>query len=342
MACVRCARVGILSAFTLAWMMPMGNAQSVAQPSAGSAPETPREPPAELVYVARTRPDQIGRIMAPVFVNGQGPFAFVVDTGASRSVISPRIAARLGLVPDPNHPLGLRGITGAENVPSILVDRLQAGDISLQNQRLPVVVPGVFADADGILGVDGFKRMCLFVSFADASITISRRGCPIASSDWPRARAKLRFGGLVTLQARVGRKQVQAIIDTGAERSLGNLALLRTLGLQQELENPASATQVIGATPQRAPGNLIQVPTLYLGEFEISDLFVTFGDFDVFRLWGLDTEPALVVGMDVLGNADGLIIDYRRSEVRVLPASEGNVRRIRTGVMPGRLPTPPW
>src|SRR4051812_12690557 len=63
-------------------------------------PPTAEIKPEDFVYVASTRPDRIGRVMAPVFVNGVGPFAFVVDTGASSSVISPRVVARLRLVPD--------------------------------------------------------------------------------------------------------------------------------------------------------------------------------------------------------------------------------------------------
>jgi len=43
------------------------------------------EPAEDFVYVAPTRPDRIGRIMAPVMINGRGPYAFIVDTGASRS-----------------------------------------------------------------------------------------------------------------------------------------------------------------------------------------------------------------------------------------------------------------
>ncbi len=40
-------------------------------------------------YVAPTRRDQIGRIWAPVFINGRGPFRLVLDTGASHSAMWP-------------------------------------------------------------------------------------------------------------------------------------------------------------------------------------------------------------------------------------------------------------
>jgi predicted aspartyl protease len=39
------------------------------------------------------------RMTVEVFINGQGPFNFVVDTGADRSALSTTLAARLGLEP---------------------------------------------------------------------------------------------------------------------------------------------------------------------------------------------------------------------------------------------------
>ena len=69
----------------------------VAQPVDAIPPAVVMEPGA--VYAVPTRIDKVGRILAPVMVNGVGPFRFILDTGAKRSVLSPRAAARLNLVP---------------------------------------------------------------------------------------------------------------------------------------------------------------------------------------------------------------------------------------------------
>jgi len=322
----------LIVALGLACVAPRVPAQSQ-DPAPGATTAGELEP----VYVAPTQLDRIGRLMAPVYINGQGPYAFVIDTGASRSVIAPHVAVGLGLQPDPLKSLELRGVTGAEVVPSVYVDRLEAGAIVLRKQYLPVVTPSVFADADGILGVEGFANMCLHADFVDRSIAILKKGCPRTSDDWARARATLRFGGLLTIKARMrGPSRVTAIVDTGAERSLGNLPLLRALDLEQAAENPANATNVFGATSHRASGHLLQTPRIFLGDLEVADLKVTFGDFDVFRLWGLDEEPAIVIGMDVLGTVSALMIDYRRAELRVLPRGVISEIIIRPA-SPGRL-----
>ena len=331
----RAACGGLLLAFALFCIgFSRGEAaESIASPGPDDADE-----PEEVVYAARTRPDRVGRIMAPVFVNGQGPFSFIVDTGATRSAIAPHLAERLGLLPDFSQPLDLHGITGAASVPSILVQTLQVGDLTQVNRRLPVVVPTVFADADGILGVDGFKNMCLRANFVDGSVSITRKGCTNSSKYWPRANARFRFGGLVVVAARVGGQRVKAIIDTGAERSLGNPQLLRALGLEDEAASPMAASDVTGATEHRMAGSTVLVPTIFIDELEVTTLPVTFGDFAVFRLWNLDTEPAVVLGMDVLGTIDGLVIDYRRSQIRVLPAGSSGEPEINQRALPGRLP----
>jgi hypothetical protein len=41
------------------------------------------------------------------------------------------------------------------------------------------------------------------------------------------------------------------------------------------------------------------------------------GDFHVFSVWGMDDEPTLLLGMDVLGNARKLAIDYGRRELHL-------------------------
>ena len=221
--------------------------------------------PEDFVYVASTRPDRIGRVMAPVFVNGVGPFAFVVDTGASSSVISPRVVARLKLVPDPARAKLLRGITGSEVVSTVAVESITAGEIMLAKSELPVVEPRVFADADGIFGADAFARGCLYVNFANAHVSILRTACPRVGENWEVMRAKLRFGGLAVVNARVGNIRVIAIIDTGAERSLGNPALLAASGLQALADDPKSRTQVFAATSQAVFGNLVATPSIRLG-----------------------------------------------------------------------------
>ena len=55
-----------------------------------------------------------------------------------------------------------------------------------------------------------------------------------------------------------------------------------------------------------------------LGGAKIGNLLITFGDFHVFSVWSLLDEPALVLGMDVLGTLPEFTIDYPRQEFQPL------------------------
>jgi hypothetical protein len=42
-----------------------------------------------------------------------------------------------------------------------------------------------------------------------------------------------------------------------------------------------------------------------------------FSDLRIFEHWRLESTPALIIGMDVLGALDTLVIDYRRNELQI-------------------------
>jgi hypothetical protein len=54
------------------------------------------------------------------------------------------------------------------------------------------------------------------------------------------------------------------------------------------------------------------VPRLRLGSVEIINVAAYVGDFHIFRLWRLDDEPTLLIGMDVISRAREVAIDYER------------------------------
>jgi hypothetical protein len=117
------------------------------------------------------------------------------------------------------------------------------------------------------------------------------------------------------VDVRVGRRiRAKAVIDTGAERSLGNLTLQNLMNKNRKKREVVSAV-VHGATPDIADGDVQEIREATIGDMTLTNLEVIFADFHVFKLWGLDQEPALLIGMDMLGVLERLVIDYRRNEV---------------------------
>jgi len=267
------------------------------------------------VFALPTRIDRIGRVLAPVKINDQGPFKFIVDTGASHSTISPRLAAALGLDPAEEVRMRVNGITGTADVPSVAVHKLQAGDLVIEETRLPVVWAPLMAGADGILGVAGLKEESIFVDFRRNRVTISRWRAGGTPRGFSRVAGQRLEGGLLIVPARIGGIRVQAIIDTGSERTIGNIALRDALKGWRRGAPLREVTQVYGATIDVAAGEMEVAPTIDLGSVRITDVTVVYGDFHIFEVWGIRSRPAVIIGMDVLGTVSALGIDFRRSEL---------------------------
>ena len=90
-------------------------------------------------YVSATRLDKIGRIWAPVAINGEGPFRLVLATGASHTALTPHLVEALGIQADPARTVMLRGATGSVAVPMVPVETLEIGDFLMESRRLAVI-----------------------------------------------------------------------------------------------------------------------------------------------------------------------------------------------------------
>jgi hypothetical protein len=277
----------------------------------------PRDTPNKADYEAGTKPDLIGRIVVDVTVNRQGPFHFALDTGANRTVLTPNLVAILGLATNDGDGVQMNGVTGSAAVPTALVDRLAAGDLSLERQRLPVA-DSLTTGIDGILGVDGLYAKRVMVDFAKNRIEIrnSRYERPLAGVT--RIPAQVRFGRLMVIPAYVNGVRVKAVIDTGSEHTLGNDALRAALSAPSQAPLQDRKIEVVGETLAKQEGQRRRVQLIKVGDVIATHFDVVFGEFYVFKLWDLDKQPALVVGMDIIGNLSSMVIDYERSEIQLV------------------------
>ena len=287
--------------------------------------QTPVPPVAEVVvtapeprYVAPTLRDRIGRIWAPVFIDGQGPFRFVLDTGATTVALSRDAATLLGLRLDRARQVQLRGTTGATMVPQIAVDRVEIGDFLVENQRV-ILVDDAFGGADGVLATRLLSDRRIFVEFRKDRIEITRsRGQP-APLGFTTIPVKFASRQVPWVDAWIGPVKVKAVIDTGAQQTLGNLALRVALAAARRRTMELRNEGVIGVTGDVQEGQSAGVPVIRLGNVQISNARVNFVDLHIFEHWRMLDEPAILIGMDVIGVLDTFILDYRRRELQLLP-----------------------
>jgi hypothetical protein len=292
---------------------PMGAVAAEPEDTQGPVEEVVVTAP-EPRYVAPTTRDSIGRIWAPVLIDGKGPFRLVLDTGASRSALIPRVVEQLGL---PVKPEGarVRGVTGAAVVPTVRVRSLAFGELLVEDVTLPVVAD-VFGGADGVLGGDGLQDKRVVIEFRRDRISIARSRRQPAPRGFSVVPFDHAHGLGMRLPVLVGPVPTIAIIDTGGQATVGNLALREALVRRRGEKDPFDDV-VIGVTEDVQPATRVRVPSIVAGELIVRRAEVRFADVYIFEHWNLTSRPALLIGMDVLGRLDTLILDYRRGEMQV-------------------------
>lgn len=289
---------------------PQGRALASAT-ATGAADDAP-------LYAVPTLRDRSGRLIAPVFINGHGPFRFLLDTGATHTAITEAAAERLGLVPDTAARASVRGVNGNTIVPLVYVESLVAGALRLERLRVPRLSGSALDGLDGVLGMDGLDNLRVTANFLKDQVMISRSTGRQAGRDFAIVRGKLVSNRLFMVEGRIGNIPIKAIFDTGASHTLGNPALLAELAKRRDFRSAAPIASVADATATLQEGVIHLTPDIDLaGGTGIRNADVTFSDFAIFKVWGLDDEPALLVGMDVLGTLGEFTIDYRRKELQV-------------------------
>ncbi len=296
-------------------------ATALPAPAPNPTPATPgaEQPLSEVVveapeprFVAKTTRDRIGRIWAPVLIDGKGPFRLVLDTGANHSAVIPSTAAALGS-PRAANAMVVTGFTGSAVVPTISVSSMEVGDLMLGPTTLPIVAD-VFGGAQGVLGNEGLAGRRIVADFSHDHLEIFTSHSEPAHIGFSVVRLKIGDGGLLLADVKVGGIHCKAVIDTGAQGTVGNLVLRDAL-----MRHPRDAkrTEVVGVTLDVQTGDSLAAPQIEMGGITISGVRVTFGDMYLFEHYHLTQKPVLLLGMDLLGSFDVLIIDYRLRELQI-------------------------
>jgi hypothetical protein len=143
--------------------------------------------------------------------------------------------------------------------------------------------------------------------------------------------ARYRFGQLVIVGAEVSQIPVSAFLDSGAQISVGNLALRdAVLKRRPELAEKFVETPLVSATGQVARGELALLPSLRLGALSLQRMIAVFADLHIFRLWELQDRPAILIGIDVLRQFENVVLDFGLREV-VFQAPPGRAHQARGG-----------
>jgi predicted aspartyl protease len=253
------------------------------------------------------------RMTVEVHVNGNGPYHFVVDSGADTSVVGLRIARALAL------PLGtpaiLNGTTDRAIVDRVRVDRLALGTTAFSNLELPAL-KDYDLGGEGMIGIDALVNQRLMMDFEKHVIKVEDARIPVKMvSGEIVIVARRRRGQLILTQVKAVGLPLDAVIDTGSEITIGNIALRDKLmrGGNRDKFTTVEATGVTGVTMEM---QLARIAELKVGSITLRNVPMAFADVPPFALFGLSKEPALLLGTDLLETFRRVSLDFRARKVR--------------------------
>ncbi len=295
-----------------------GPQQKKQQESDGPAPAIAPLPPAEFDPTLAIGGEEVKavqidtRLSVGVLIDGKGPYQFIVDSGADTSAIGAELATTLAL--PLGSPIHVNAMTARTLVNRVKVGTLTVGPTTIHDLELPVLREEDVG-GQGIIGIDALTQQRLMMDFDRQIIKVED-----ARVRQPRLPGEIviigkrRRGQLILTQVRTSGQRLDAIIDTGTQVTIGNLALRDRL--VQKKRATVKSLELIGVTGEKVQVQLAIVDELQVGPILIRDVPIAFADLPPFKLFGLADEPALLLGTDILENFRRVSLDFKSRKVR--------------------------
>jgi hypothetical protein len=259
-----------------------------------------------------------GRLVTDVFINGQGPFSFLIDTASSRSLIFEHVRAQLNLAPSQPEHLIVYGINDVAEALPVRPDTVAIAGEAIHGLTLGVLPDAVSGGPDGVLGVDVLARYFVVLDRSAMRIRLLPSGEDSARSfeNWPQAPLTVR--PLKNLSVRFwylktsfNGHNFMSLFDLGASFTLLNWNGAEVLGVHKRdflskglpLDN---LQDVLGKT---SPAVRVDGVSVRLPGKRWDNHLVVVADAPIFRYLSSDDLPAAIVGLGLLGD-NSLAIDF--------------------------------
>jgi len=251
--------------------------------------------------------DLTNRMTVPVQVDGKGPYAFIIDTGAERSVVSRELADTLGL--DSGARARLFDFAGTSTVNTVKVPSLTAGSLSTSPMEAPSLAAANLG-ASGMLGIDALQGHRVVIDFDRKQMTLA------SAKKHPKGEilvgAEERLGQLIVTRAEYEGQPIAVIIDTGSWVSVGNKAMLALAKRKPRVLGPITVRSVTGRSFR---ADYVSVSDLHVGDVRFDNFGLSFADVPPFERFGLRDKPALILGMSSLQMFRRVEIDFVNREI---------------------------
>lgn len=242
-------------------------------------------------------------LMLPAFVNGKGPFQFLLDTGADETGLYQWFVEQQGLKPGKIQ--DVEGMTGTVSTPVYHLDSVSVDGREIRNldadsfpNRHDVEVEA------GAVGNDLMNGAVVVYDFPCRTVSILPK--PVDLKHVLTAQAHRIDGGPVvdgtqlTLPVWVGKVQGIAVLDTGSSDTRINTAFARAAGIDPASAAFRDAEPIFGVNSNPVPSRKGPVGAVRFAGLEARNTELRVIDLPVFRSFGFGDGPAMILGLDLM------------------------------------------
>lgn len=254
-----------------------------------------------------------GSPVVKAYVNEKGPIHLILDNGAGNTTLNPGVARQLGLTLEKSSEQA-GGLGGTVSVPLYRASVVRLGPLEKRNLVVAGVDGPVFEKHQiaGLAGVDLFDdRLMVWnlasmkVHAAPGSVTMPQANC------WRKVTANWQRPWRILLSVTINGVPGQAMIDTGAQRSIVNNSYAQAMALA--VDRSAGET-ISGIDGLPTPLALTVAPAAQVGEWRWNQMPLGVADLALFARMGPPQEHWMLLGMDWIRNRQ-FAINYSTQEI---------------------------
>jgi predicted aspartyl protease len=253
------------------------------QNPAGPGVEHVRKPASTPAGEPRPVPVQIANHVPLVgaVLNHKEYVILLLDTGATKTILTPETARRLRMQPPAEAPKQTAVVTGGQTVEFVVaqLSAIAVGDNVVEN--VPVGIALVLPEAplvDGVLGGDVLQRFSIGLDYAASRLRLAPPpGAPAPQSAGSTGEVRHSAVPLqivnnrVLVSARLNRTEsVRLLLDTGSSHTLLHPDTAARLGMGLAADVPRNTTTVFGGRHIAFP--VVQLSAIAVGDAMVEDL----------------------------------------------------------------------
>ncbi|GAB4529078.1 MAG: hypothetical protein Kow00133_17930 [Amphiplicatus sp.] len=286
-------------------------------------------PVASLPY----RIDYGGWFTVSATVNGEGPFDFIIDTGATDTLVFENLAARQNMQPTGGPPRTVFGLSQGRAFPPYFVGDIVLSEAIRLDDHETVVLGDWVVDRVSPQGVLGLDLLARYTLYFDAAAGLVHFYPPDANIDYPGDWRGVELSGqtfrqtprpLYFLDAVIANVKTRFLLDLGASGTLINgYAYRRMIQRRWPVINlgaqaARTRSQVIDAFDEEESAFAVRAYGFRAGRARWSNVILIVHDAPIFAEMGVQSEPFGLFGADMVADR-GFAIDFRRGRMMVGP-----------------------